>query len=140
MSDLTYQSSMLCERYHAAPAFQTIAKGARHMPQYIKESCVSGGAFGPLADERISRSGMHEGTFTNATTLSPQYSNQHITFFTYEKKAGKSVPLQAWTGLEGSRKFRFPDFMTTAQDGGQPCAPTGFTPQEILLVLISVRG
>ena len=32
---------------------------------------------------------------------------------------GKSVPLQAWTGPEGSRKLRFPDFMTTAQDGGK---------------------
>jgi len=30
----------------------------------------------------------------------------------------KAVPLQAWTGPEGSRKLRFPDFMTTAQDGG----------------------
>ena len=31
---------------------------------------------------------------------------------------GKAVPLQAWTGPEGSRKLRFPDFVTTAQDGG----------------------
>ena len=30
----------------------------------------------------------------------------------------KAVPLQAWSGTEGSRKLRFPDFMTTAQDGG----------------------
>jgi len=35
------------------------------------------------------------------------------------KKKGKAVPLQAWSGLEGSRKLRFPDFMTTAQDGGK---------------------
>jgi len=32
---------------------------------------------------------------------------------------GKSAPLQAWTGPEGSRKLRFPDFVTTAQDGGR---------------------
>ena len=32
---------------------------------------------------------------------------------------GKSVPLQAWSGPEGSRKLRFPDFMTTARDGGK---------------------
>ena len=32
---------------------------------------------------------------------------------------GKSVPLQAWSGPEGSRKLRFPDFMTTAQEGGK---------------------
>ena len=31
----------------------------------------------------------------------------------------KSVPLQAWIGPEGSRKLRFPDYMTTAQDGGK---------------------
>jgi len=31
----------------------------------------------------------------------------------------KSVPLQAWSGPEGSRKLRFPDSMTTAQDGGK---------------------
>jgi len=32
---------------------------------------------------------------------------------------GKVVPLQAWTDPEDSRKLRFPDFMTTAQDGGK---------------------
>jgi len=54
---------------------------------------------------------------------------------------GKSVPLQAWTVPEGSRKLRFPDFVTTAQDGGRLSAlRTGHLyPQEILLVLISVR-
>jgi len=34
------------------------------------------------------------------------------------KGKGKAVPLQACSGPEGSRKLRFPDFMTTAQDGG----------------------
>ena len=33
-------------------------------------------------------------------------------------KLGKAVPLQVWSGPEGSRKLKFPDFMTTAQDGG----------------------
>jgi hypothetical protein len=32
---------------------------------------------------------------------------------------GKAVPLQAWSGPEGSRKLRFPDLLTTAQDGGE---------------------
>ena len=48
---------------------------------------------------------------------------------------GKAVPLQAWGGSEGSRKLRFPDFMTTAQDGGKvvsltlrPPLPPGNTP------------
>jgi len=31
----------------------------------------------------------------------------------------KAVPLQARRGLEGSRKLRFPDFVTTVQDGGK---------------------
>jgi len=31
----------------------------------------------------------------------------------------KAIPLQAWTGPEGSRKLRVPDFVTTAQDGGR---------------------
>jgi len=30
----------------------------------------------------------------------------------------KTVPLQAWSGPEGARKLRFPDLVTTAQDGG----------------------
>jgi hypothetical protein len=32
---------------------------------------------------------------------------------------GKAVLLQAWGGPEGSRKLRFPDFLSTAQDGGK---------------------
>jgi len=32
---------------------------------------------------------------------------------------GKAVPLQAWSGLEGSSKLGLPDFVTTAQDGGR---------------------
>ena len=32
---------------------------------------------------------------------------------------GKAVPLQAWSGPEGSRKLRFPDYIVTAQDGGK---------------------
>jgi hypothetical protein len=45
----------------------------------------------------------------------------------------KAVPLQTWSGPEGSRKLRFPDFMTTAQHGGkffQPYAPAAFTPRK----------
>jgi len=50
-------------------------------------------------------------------------------------KKGKSVPLQARRGPEGSKKLRFPDFVTTAQDGGKvvslthrPPLPLGNTP------------
>jgi len=35
------------------------------------------------------------------------------------KSKGKAVPLQSWIGPDVSRKLRFPDFMTMAQDGGK---------------------
>jgi cell division septal protein FtsQ len=35
--------------------------------------------------------------------------NEKITL----KQKGKAVPLQAWSGPEGSRKLRFPDLTTT---------------------------
>ena len=41
---------------------------------------------------------------------------------------GKAVPLQAWSGPEGSRKLRFPVFMTTAQDGGKVVSLTHWPP------------
>jgi len=37
---------------------------------------------------------------------------------------GTTIPLQAWSGPEGSRKLRFPDFVTTAQDGGKVVSRT----------------
>jgi len=47
-----------------------------------------------------------------------------------QKSKGKSkaVPLQACSGPEGFRKLRFPDFMTTAQDGGKVVSPTHWLP------------
>jgi hypothetical protein len=48
---------------------------------------------------------------------------------------GKAVSLQAWSDPEVSRKLWFPNFMTTAQDGGKvvsltyrPPLPPGNTP------------
>jgi len=54
---------------------------------------------------------------------------------------GKAIPWQAWIGPEGSRRLRLPDFMTISTQKWQDCQPwlATFTPQEIFLVLISVR-
>ena len=37
-------------------------------------------------------------------------------------------PLQAWSDPERSRKLMFPDFMTTAQDGGKVVSSTHWPP------------
>ena len=69
-------------------------------------------------------------TFSNLT--------DHQTFqmqTTQTASKGTAVSLQARSGPEGSRNLRFPDFMTTAQDGGKvvslthrPPLPPGNTP------------
>jgi len=58
-----------------------------------------------------------------------------FTYLDQNTYKGKAVPLQASSGPEGSRKLRFPDYMTKAQDGGkvvspthQPLLPPGNTP------------
>jgi hypothetical protein len=38
------------------------------------------------------------------------------------------VPLQAWSGPDSFRKLRFPDFMTSAQDGGKVVSLTHRSP------------
>ena len=46
-------------------------------------------------------------------------------------------------GSLGVKRLRFPDFVTTVQDGGKVVSLTHrppLPPQEMLLVLISVRG
>ena len=61
---------------------------------------------------------------------------------------GKAVPLQSWSGPEGSRKLRFPDFMTTAQDGGNvvrlmyrpPLPPRKYTWYSFMLEAESTPG
>jgi hypothetical protein len=55
--------------------------------------------------------------------------------FPITQRKGKAVLLQGWSGPEGSKKLGFPDFRTTAQDGGKvvsithrPPVPPGNTP------------
>ena len=40
-------------------------------------------------------------------------------FLVKGKGKGKADPLQAWSGPKVSKNLRFPDFVTTAQDGGK---------------------
>ena len=56
--------------------------------------------------------------------------------YCYDIFEGKAVPLQAWNCPEGSWNLRFPDYMTTAQDGGKvvsithrPPLPPGNAPR-----------
>jgi hypothetical protein len=63
------------------------------------------------------------------------YSRPYFKSVKKGKGKGKAVPLQAWCGPDGSSKLRFPDYMTTAQDGGKvvslthrPPFPPGYAP------------
>ena len=66
---------------------------------------------------------MNNGTGYHVNSQAEQYLEKCnvfyavVTLYTSKFKKGKAVPLQAWTGPEGSRKLRLPDFVTTAQDG-----------------------
>ena len=58
-----------------------------------------------------------------------------VLWYTKHTLKGKALPLQAWSGPERSRNSRFPEFMTTVQDGGKavslthrPPLPPGNTP------------
>jgi len=88
----------------------------------------------------------HNSTGSNSFTLFPQTKPLSFmspllwiltwnTVYFYKILKGKAVLLQAWSGPEGSKKLRFPDYMTTAQDGGKVVSLMHQPP----LVLISVR-
>ena len=94
-----------------------------------------------VAYYKTNRTHIHCVDKTEDAGVSAKLGEIYTNHYTLKVK-GRAVPLQAWTGPEVLRKLRFPDFVTTAQDGGRLSAlRTGrLYPQEILLVLISVRG
>jgi hypothetical protein len=55
---------------------------------------------------------------------------------------GKAVPLQVWSDPEGSRKLRFPVYMTAARDDVkvQPYALAAFTPRKCSWYSFLLRG
>jgi len=61
-------------------------------------------------------------------TILIKYKSIYIYIYIYVYIQGKAVLLQAWSSPEGSRKLRFPDFMTTAQDGGKVVSLTHRSP------------
>jgi len=72
-----------------------------------------------------------------------QKSRSHLKILGARKAAwsklrtGKAIPLQAWIVHDGSTRLRLPDFKTIGTLKNY--APAAFTPQEIFLILISVR-
>ena len=81
------------------------------------------------------------------TIFSPIFRSRDMTGipFTMTRKS-KAISLQDWTGPEGSRSLRLPDFKTIGTwrwEGCQPYAPAAFNhppAQKIFLVIISVRS
>jgi len=68
-------------------------------------------------------------------TLTPPHGFRAHSFGSNDVVKGESVPLQAWSGPEGTRKLSFPDYVTMAQDGGKvvsfthrPLLPLGNIP------------
>jgi len=96
----------------------------RHVPSYKHVHCT------------LASVGETERVFS-ARNFTTQFSLQHdpqieVASIQIWRSKGKAVPLQAWSGPEGSRKLSFHDFMTTAQDDDKVVsyAPAAFTPRK----------
>jgi len=76
------------------------------------ESCVELQVPSPpfLCDVRYRRSVIGYRYFGTKYQPCPQQTRIYMNLKDSKKGNGKAVPLQAWTGPEGSRKLKFPDF------------------------------
>jgi hypothetical protein len=70
------------------------------------------------------------------------YIHMRFHFHQSLQNIGKAIPLQAWTGPEGSRRLKRPDFIDSRHiKVVTSTLHTGrLYPQEIFLVLVSVKG
>ena len=106
---LTFHSSAvsvrpLCFQKHVPPSFYVQYKSRQRIKCTGEQITVAKVSRTSASDKYIY---IHIGIYI--------YIYTHIGIYIGKSKA---VPLQASSGPQGSRKLRFPDFMTTAQDGG----------------------
>ena len=83
------------------------------IPEFSRNERENRGSEYPMSRRRI----LEEWNLKDI--LYTTFSGVSNTKYVFLSCKGKAVPLQAWSGPEGSRKLRFPDYMTTAQDGGK---------------------
>jgi hypothetical protein len=65
----------------------------------------------------------------HATRITSTCQQKPVVIYPY-----RPIPTQVWTEAYGSRSLRRPEYIAN-----RPCAPAAFTPQDIFLVLSSVR-
>ena len=66
-------------------------------------------------------------SITNVQNIHLIEQNRHCLqshFTVLGKGKGKTIPLQAWTGPEGSTRLRLPDFKHSAHGSGKVVSPT----------------
>jgi len=105
---------------HFSEIFHILRIIQREIITYVQTSSCTGVLTRPYPDQDLKKRGSMSGTWAISTTSSRELSSSSFSCKARQGKGkGNAVPLQAWSGPKGSRKLRFPDFMTTAQDGGK---------------------